>query len=104
MRTTRQDFQNEIRLREEAISRSVVPVAIGDANHVVTFCNKAFLDLFAVPSADMVLGRRNVDIFKTQPTTIEEINEAMAQDGSWTGEVTCQRFNGSSLQSLPPDH
>ncbi len=97
--TDRKQAEYELRLRDQAIATSVMPAAFGDANHVITYANQAFLDLFGFESLEQVRGMPNTR-FESQPTSVAEINAAIEQAGSFTGEITSRKLDGTPLELL----
>ncbi len=94
--TDKRHAERELLIRQQAIARSSMPTWFGDDQYRVTYVNQAFLDLFGFDAPEQVIGKPN-SIFVSHPTSVGEINAVMTATGSWTGEVTSRKCDGSAV-------
>ena len=69
-----------------------------DADHKVTFWNRAAEDLFGWKAAEAT-GRRGSDLVLSRPggATAAEVNESLRKTGRWEGEAVTQRKDGTAV-------
>jgi PAS domain S-box-containing protein len=100
LRGTIVDISDRIKARvtmdrlQLAIESSVNGVAMADAEGSLTYVNRAFLALWGYDASDEVLGRSALSFWQT-PADAEVVLQALMAIGSWTGELTARRRDGS---------
>ncbi|MDH5446152.1 MAG: PAS domain S-box protein [Gammaproteobacteria bacterium] len=90
----RKKVENELRVKDMAMSTSINPISMTDMEGRISYVNQAYVDLWGYDSAEEVLGRSPVDMSASE----EEVQEAMGalmEHGSWQGEITSKRKDGS---------
>ncbi|WP_457651421.1 PAS domain S-box protein [Rhodocaloribacter sp.] len=94
--TEQKRIEQALRLRDYAIASSVEPIAFVDMEGVITYVNRAFLDVLGYAREDEVIGLKNTD-FRTKPFPIEEIERHIMERGHWTGELQTTRSDGTLI-------
>lgn len=89
--------ERELQIRYEAIATSVVPTCFGDDQFRFTYVNQALLDLLGLESEEQIIGTLSTD-FETSPKSAMEINAELIRDGSWIGELTSLRPDGTPIE------
>ncbi|MGB8951984.1 MAG: PAS domain S-box protein [Candidatus Aminicenantales bacterium] len=83
--------------KERELESSINAVAIADLNNHVVHVNDSFLSLWGYEKEEDVLGRHVVDFWENKKKTIGSI-EKLNERGSWTGEMTAKRKDGSVFE------
>jgi len=91
--TERKRAEEELRLKESAISTSINGIAIADMERRLTYVNGAFLELHGYESPDEVLGREILEFVKDERELAPVMNELL-ETGSWVGELKSKRKDG----------
>ncbi|WP_456427301.1 PAS domain S-box protein [Rhodocaloribacter sp.] len=94
--TEQKRIEQALRLRDYAIASSVEPIAFVDMEGVITYVNRAFLDVLGYAREEEVIGLKNAD-FWTKPFPIEEIERHIMERGHWTGELQTTRSDGTLI-------
>jgi two-component system, sensor histidine kinase and response regulator len=81
-------------LRDSAISSSMNAMAISDLDGNLSHVNKAFLDMWGFRNEQEALGRSAAEFWESGDKA-REIMEAVPEKGSWHGELTALRNDGS---------
>lgn len=84
------------RLHRRALDASVTPVCLTDLVGTVSYANAALSDLLAAGSATALIGVPLAD-FATNPETLRQALAVVADAGSYVGECTCRRVDGSTV-------
>ncbi len=84
------------RLHRRALDASVTPVCLTDLAGTISYANTALSDLLDAGSATALAGRALVD-FATEPEALLEALTVAAGAGSYVGECTCRRADGSTV-------
>ena len=79
-----------------AVESSISGIAIGDAEGNITYVNHAFLEMWGHDDENEVLGRNAVEFWQTKDEGIK-ILETVINKGSWIGEMTAKRKDGSTF-------
>jgi len=97
--TERKRREDELRIKDSAIEASINAIALADLGGSVTYVNPAFLKMWGYRSARKVLGE-SVGSFWQNPDAAQDIVNALAEQGAWTGELVAKRRDGSSFDAL----
>ena len=92
----RRKAETELRIKDSAISSSINAIAISDLEGNLTYVNRSFLELWGYDSDDEVLGKSAVG-FWLSPESVREIFKTLEGKGSWAGELTAKRKDGSTF-------
>jgi PAS domain S-box-containing protein len=92
--TERKRAEEELRLKESAISTSINGIAIADMERRLTYTNRAFLNLHGYESPDEVLGREIVEFVEGERELAPVMSELL-EKGSWMGGVKARKKDGS---------
>jgi PAS domain S-box-containing protein len=94
--TERKTLEQDLELKENAIQNSITGIALSGNNGLITYVNKAFLQLWGNETNQEVLGRSVIE-FWDNPNDIVEIIESIKFSNSWTGERVAKRKDGSTF-------
>jgi len=88
--------EEALRMREQAITTSITPFAVGDLEGKLTYVNPAFLRLWGYDEEVEVLGKSATDFWLREEDAAEVI-AALQKEDSWRGEMVARRKDGSSF-------
>lgn len=94
--TDRKRAEEDLLRKEAAIASSINGIAMSDLDGALTYVNRAFLALWGYHDEADVLGRPAVS-FWGSPDTAAAVVDGVQRTGSWSGEMTAQRADGSSV-------
>jgi PAS domain S-box-containing protein len=92
----RERISRELLLKNHAIAGSANGIVFADTEQRITYANRTALDLWAVPSEDLVLGRPAAD-FLGEPAELDATLLRVAQGAEESIEITGIRPDGSTL-------
>ncbi len=92
--TERKHMENQMRVKEWAISDSINAIALADLGGNLTFANPAFLSLWGYPSDAEVLGKGSVEFWQSREEAAD-VMTTLRQEGHWRGELLGKRRDGS---------
>ena len=90
----RKKFEEELRLKDSAISTSINGIAIADMEGRLTYANKSYLDLYGYESPGEVLGREVVEFMKDEQELATAMSKTL-EEGGWVGELKARKKDGS---------
>ncbi len=93
----RQQAENELRIKDHAITSSVNAIAIADLAGNLTYVNPAFLRLWGYNDETEVLGRHATRFWQAEEQAAQVI-EALRQQDGWIGEMTATRKDGTPFE------
>lgn len=94
--------EEELRLKANAIEISVNPVLMADMEGKLTYVNPAFLKMWGYDREKEVLGRHCAEFWKQregEEERAEDILSMVQEKGSWEGELTGVRKDGSEFNT-----
>ncbi len=97
--TERKHMENELRIKDSAIAASIDGIGIGDLEGNIIYVNDAALKMWGDEDASEVLGRSSLDLAQSEEEALE-IYQAILDKGSWSGEVSGFRKDGSPVTVL----
>lgn len=77
--------QKRIKLYEDAVNSSIVPIGFGNFDGKITFANKAFLDLFGYDDVNKVINQP-IRKFSANPKTLMKNLSNLSSVGGWTAK------------------
>jgi len=86
--------EEQIQMLSSAVESSINGIAIGDAEGNLTYANPALLEMWRYDDEKEVLGR-NANQFWQDREQGRNILEMLIKNGSWIGEMTAKRKDGS---------
>ena len=92
-------IQEELRIKEFAIASSINGIAIGDLNGIITYVNKAAMNMWGGTDPSEVLGK-SIILFAESEEKAVEILETVFRKGEWTGEINGKRKDGTPFTVL----
>ena len=94
--TERKKMEEELRVRENAIASSIDGIGFCDLEGKITYVNDAALAMWGAEDPSEVLGRSVLDLAQSEEEALE-IFQAVVEKGSWSGEVSGFRSDGSPI-------
>src|SRR6478735_1176568 len=94
--TASKRVEQALRLKDQAIHTSLVAIAMNDDNGRIVYANPAFLELWGYASDDEVLGRSPLEL--ADELQSPKILDSVRAHGSWVGEVSGKRRDGTAMQ------
>jgi len=92
--TDRKKMEAELRIKEFAVASSLQGIGIGDLEGNITYVNNAALKMWGASSPDEVIGRSSLELAESHKEAME-IMQAILENGSWEGEVSGRKKDGS---------
>jgi PAS domain S-box-containing protein len=93
--TERKKMENDLCVKDYAISSSVAGIGITDLNGNLTFVNPALADMGGYRE-DEVLGKR-VHLFFEDENQVAAVFKGVIETGFWQGELEARRKDGSTF-------
>lgn len=94
--TERKRMEEELRVRENAIASSIDGIGFCDLEGRITYVNDAALKMWGAESPSEVLGKSVLELAQSEQEA-QEIFQAIMEKGSWSGEVSGFRKDGSPI-------
>jgi len=94
--TERKKMEEELRIKDFAISSSINGIAIGDLEGNITYVNEAFMKLWGGRDASEVLGKSALTFAQSQGDAVR-ILEVVLTTGTWFGEIIAIKRNGTPI-------
>ncbi|MFY9367659.1 MAG: PAS domain-containing protein [Desulfomonilia bacterium] len=94
--TERKKMEEELRVRENAIASSIDGIGFCDLEGKITYVNDAALAMWGAEDPSEVLGRSVLDLAQSEEEALK-IFQAVVEKGSWSGEVSGFRSDGSPI-------
>ena len=88
--------EEQIQKLSSAVESSINGIAIGDAKGNLTYANPALLEMWGYDHENEVLGRNAADFWQTRDEG-QKILETVINKGSWIGEMTALKKDGSTF-------
>ncbi len=95
--TERKRAEEALHLKDTALVTSINAIAITDLSGTITYVNPAFLSLCGYADTQEVLGL-SVLSFTNLPDAGQQIIGEIQEHGTWSGEITGQRKDGTLMQ------
>jgi len=92
----RKRIEEELKIKDFAISSSINGIAIGDLEGNITYVNEAFLKLWGGKDESEVLGKSALTFAQSQEEAIR-ILEIVLTKGTWFGEIIAIKKNGTPI-------
>jgi PAS domain S-box-containing protein len=97
--TESKKIEEELRIKDFAVTSSINAIVIGDLQGNITYVNQAFLDMWGDHNVAEVLGRSAVS-FARNPAKAEHVMAVILQDGRWYGEIEGVKKDGKPVTVL----
>ena len=85
--------RKELHIKNYAIHTSINGIVIAGTDGLISYANPAFLKLWELSGDDKIVGTSMIQLWGTEKA--KQIDDSLARDGWWQGEVTCSRQDGS---------
>lgn len=97
--TERKQVENDLRIKEKSIESSHNAIALVDLDGKLSYVNPAFLQMWGYEKQEEVLGKSSVS-FWISANEAQKVSDSSLSQGSWKGELTAKRKNGSTFIAL----
>jgi PAS domain S-box-containing protein len=97
--TDRKNIEEQLLIKDHAISSSIAPIAILDLDFVITYVNQAFIKVMGYYHENELKGRP-IHAFMANPEKDDEIRETIKKSGSWFGENVLLKYDRKSFYVL----
>ncbi len=94
--TERKRMEEELRIKDLAIASSIDGIGITDLEGNVIYVNEAALRMWGAEDPSEVIGRSAFSFARSQEEAME-IYRSVLENGSWSGEVSGYRKDGSPI-------
>jgi len=92
--TDRKSAEEALLIKDHAISSSINAIAILDLDLNITYVNHSLLRMMEYPNETEII-RKNTRHLMASRQVFEEIRDQLPDKGTWFGEVTLLKYNGS---------
>ena len=90
----RKEAEQELSVKNRAIESALSAIALADLEGNLTYVNPAFLEIWGYGNEAEVLGRQATEFWQMAEKAAQVMG-ALQQEGSWLGELTATRKDGS---------
>ena len=94
--TERKLIENELRVKDLAVTSAATGIAIADMSGIVTYVNSACLSMWDYEQEEEVLGKHTTDFFADK-NELGVALKAVLKAGMWQGEGKARRSDGSTF-------
>ncbi len=94
--TERKSIENELRVKDFAVSSAASGIAITDLDGIVTYVNPTCLSMWDYEREEEVLGKPAIDFFADKKR-FAVVLKTVLEDGIWQDEVQAMRSDGSTF-------
>jgi PAS domain S-box-containing protein len=94
--TDRKRMEEELKIKDLAIASSIVGIGITDLEGNIIYVNEASLKMWGAEDLSEVIGTSALSLAESQEEALE-IYQTVWEKGSWSGEVSGYRKDGSPL-------
>ncbi len=94
--TDRKRMEEELKIKDFAITSSIVGIGITDLEGNIIYVNEASLKMWGAEDPSEVIGTSAFNLAESQEEAIE-IYQTVWEKGSWSGEVSGYRKDGSPI-------
>jgi PAS domain S-box-containing protein len=94
--TERKSIENELRVKDFAVSSAASGIAITDLDGIVTYVNPACLSMWDYEREEEVLGKPAIDFF-TDKKRFGVVLKTVLEEGIWQDEGQARRIDGSTF-------
>ncbi|MDD5222367.1 MAG: PAS domain S-box protein [bacterium] len=96
--TKRKQVEEELWAKDSAIASSINAFALSDTEGNITYVNPAFLRMWGYGSEKEILGRPAIQFWRLTEKASEFLR-TLQEKGSWEGEITATRRNGTGFDA-----
>jgi PAS domain S-box-containing protein len=97
--TKRKQVDNELRVKDFAVTSAASGIAIADMDGIVTYVNLACLSMWDYDQEKEVLGKHTTNFFADK-NKFGVALKAVLKEGVWQGEAKARRSDGSTFDVL----
>jgi PAS domain S-box-containing protein len=94
--TARRQMELQLRIHQAAVESSSNGIGLASLEGIITYVNRAYLDLWSYDRPEEVVGRHISEFMP--PTETAEIGRAIEMQGRWQGERVAIRRDGTRFQ------
>ena len=96
--TERKEMQQEMKIKDNAIASSINAIAIADLNRNLTYVNDSCVKMWGYNDSKDILGKVGTTFWELGDKGFE-VGRALLSKGSWMGELTARRKDGSTFDA-----
>jgi PAS domain S-box-containing protein len=96
--TERKQMAQHISILDQAVASSLTPIFLADPDGNLTYANDAFLKLWNFSKPQDIRGKPMAGLWQSADMA-EGVMRALKDTGSWSGEITARRNDGSVLDT-----
>lgn len=92
----RKQAEEALHVKSQALNASLNAIAFADLDFLLTYVNPAFLKMWGYSDDSEVVGQNALNFWQTEENAVEVV-VALRTYGSWVGEMTGRRNDGSDM-------
>ena len=96
--TVRKEMEQEMEIKDNAIASSINAIAIADFDRNLTYANNSCVKMWGYNDSKDILGKVGTAFWELGDKGIE-VSRALLSRGSWMGELTARRKDGSTFDA-----
>lgn len=89
--------QEALKIKDSAVASSINGIALSDLQGSLTYVNDSFLKMWGYEDEKQVLGKPALEFWHSKESA-SKVVKALRHEGSWIGELTATRRNGSTFE------
>ena len=95
--TELRSVEDALHIKEFAIESSINAIALADLSGNINYINPSFLSIWGYKDPQEILGRSMFSLWIV-PDEAQQIADRLLEKGTWSGEITGQRKDGTPIQ------
>jgi PAS domain S-box-containing protein len=96
--TEHKEMEQEMEIKDNAIASSINAIAIADLDRNLTYVNNSCVKMWGYDDSKDILGKVGTTFWELGDKGIE-VSRALLSRGSWMGELTARRKDGSTFDA-----
>jgi len=96
--TEHKEMEQEMEIKDNAIASSINAIAIADLNRNLTYVNESCVKMWGYKDSKDILGKPGTTFWELGNKGFE-VGRALLSGGSWMGELTARRKDGSTFNA-----
>jgi PAS domain S-box-containing protein len=97
--TDRKKAEEQLLIKDHAISSSIAPIAILDLDFTITYVNQAFVRTMAFYHENELVSKP-LQVFMATGEKADEVRDAIQKSGSWFGEIVLLKYDKTPFYVL----
>jgi PAS domain S-box-containing protein len=92
----RKQVEEALRIKDSAIASCINAIKLMDLDGTMSYVNSSYLQMYGHTDESEVLGRSAIEFWESKEKALEIMN-IIKEKGSWIGELTAKRKDGSEF-------